>query len=57
MTEITVPSESVSATASGSDDDVRAALTFIVPQDTKPYFESSALTGGVPQVFFESTLR
>lgn len=34
--------------------DVRAELTFIVPQDTKPYFESSALTGGEPRVFFET---
>ncbi len=32
---------------------VRASLTFIVPQDTKPRFLSSASTGGVPKVFFE----
>jgi hypothetical protein len=33
--------------------DVQAALTFIKRQDTKPYFNSSALTGGAPEVFFE----
>jgi len=33
---------------------VLAALTFIVPQDSKPYFQSSALTGGVPRVFFKT---
>ncbi len=30
---------------------VRAPLTFIVKQDTKPYFNSSAVTGGVPEIF------
>ncbi len=34
--------------------DVHSALTFIVPQATKPYFESSALTGGEPKVYFET---
>ncbi len=33
--------------------DVRAPLTFIVPQETKPYFHSAALTGGTPKVFFD----
>ena len=33
--------------------DVRAPLTFIVPQKTKPYFHSAALTGGEPKVFFD----
>ena len=37
--------------------DVRGALTFIVPQDTKPYFESAALTGGEPKVHFETEVR
>jgi len=32
---------------------VRSALSFIRPQNTKPVFHSSALTGGVPEVFFE----
>ena len=34
--------------------DVVAPLTFIVPQDTKPVFHSSALTGGVQKLFFET---
>ena len=33
---------------------VTAPLTFIVPQDEKPYFESSALTGTVPKVHFQT---
>ncbi|MCH8997933.1 MAG: methyltransferase [Proteobacteria bacterium] len=32
-------------------------MTFIVPQDTKPCFHSSALTGGLPKVFFETEDR
>ena len=35
-------------------DDVQAPLTFIVRQETKPYFHSSALTGGLPKLFFQS---
>ncbi|MEQ9638432.1 MAG: CmcJ/NvfI family oxidoreductase [Alphaproteobacteria bacterium] len=34
--------------------DVYAALTFIKRQKDKPYFKSSALTGGAPEVFFET---
>jgi len=37
--------------------DLRAGITFIVPQDTKPYFKSSALTGGLPEIFFQSEER
>ena len=37
--------------------EVSAELTFTVPQDTKPYFESSALTGGEPKVHFQTELR
>ena len=33
---------------------VDAKLTFIVPQEGVPYFESAALTGGVPKVYFET---
>jgi hypothetical protein len=33
---------------------VNAPLTFITPQDTKPVFESSAITGGAPRVFFDT---
>ena len=36
---------------------VRAALTFIVPQDTKPYFKSAALTGADPEVHFQTEQR
>ncbi|MDX1431515.1 MAG: CmcJ/NvfI family oxidoreductase [Gammaproteobacteria bacterium] len=38
-------------------EDVRAALTFIVPQATKPYFESAALTGGEPRIHFRTEQR
>jgi hypothetical protein len=34
--------------------DVSAALTFITPSDTKPVFESAALTGGAPRVLFDT---
>ena len=37
--------------------DVTAALTFIVPQDTKPFFESAALTGGEPRIHFRVEQR
>lgn len=47
-----------SAAASGSGreamGEVTADLTYIVRQDTKPYFLSSALTGGDPEVFFST---
>jgi hypothetical protein len=33
---------------------VHAGLTFIVPQDEKPVFQSSALTGGEPKICFET---
>lgn len=36
---------------------VRAPLCFIVPQATKPYFKSSALTGGLPEVHFQTEQR
>ncbi|MCH9675467.1 MAG: methyltransferase [Gammaproteobacteria bacterium] len=36
---------------------VRGALTFIVPQESKPYFESSALTGGDSKAYFETEAR
>ena len=43
--------------AATSAHDVRGALTFIVPQDTKPCFESAALTGGEPRVHFQTEIR
>ena len=36
---------------------MKAPLRFIIPQDTKPYFKSSALTGGDPEVHFETELK
>lgn len=36
---------------------VEAPLTFIVPQAEKPYFKSSALTGGQPEVHFRTEDR
>ncbi len=47
----------MSQSNSPSETEVRAPLTFIVPQDSKPYFQSSALTGGLPKVFFETEDR
>ncbi len=54
-----MPERNSSSVTSGtaSPNDVRSALTFIVPQDTKPYFESSALTGGLPKVYFDTEAR
>ena len=33
--------------------EVRGALSFIRPQNIKPVFHGAALTGGVPEIFFE----
>ncbi len=48
---------SAEKTAAAASPDVRAKLTFIVPQESKPYFESSALTGDQPKVFFDTEDR
>lgn len=40
--------------SNATEGDVQAPLTFIVRQDSKPYFNSSALTGGLPEVHFET---
>jgi len=45
------------AKAQLSKDTVKGELCFIIPQDEKPYFESSRMTGGVPEIFFESEQR
>lgn len=45
---------SASVDAASAAKEVRAPLTFIVHQDEKPYFESSALTGAEPKVFFKT---
>lgn len=39
------------AKAQLSKDTVKGELCFIIPQDEKPYFESSRMTGGVPEIF------
>ncbi len=53
-TSITDGSAGASSLVTG---DVQADLTFIVRQNAKPYFESSALTGGEPKVFFNTEQR
>ena len=50
MTQVAYAPEAAPQTSAG----VNAALTFITPQDTKPVFESSAITGGAPRVFFDT---
>ncbi len=42
------------AVAPHADHAVTANLRYIVRQDTKPYFESSRITGGEPKVFFKT---
>jgi hypothetical protein len=44
----------LSAAAPRTSAVVSAPLTFITPQDTKPVFESSAITGGAPRVYFDT---
>ncbi len=57
----TASSAPSSAASSASPTDaaagVRASLNFIERQDSKPYFHSSALTGGDPQIFFATDPR
>jgi hypothetical protein len=47
----------MSQSNSPGEAEVRAPLNFIVPQDCKPSFQSAALTGGEPKVFFEIEAR
>ncbi len=47
----------MSQSNSHGEADVRAPLTFIVPQDSKPCFHSAALTGDQPKLFFETEDR
>ena len=44
-------------TDSAAQHSVEAKLTFIVPQEGVPYFESAALTGGLPKIFFDTEQR
>ncbi len=46
--------QTVRSRAAADGADVVAPLTFIVPQDSKPSFHSTALTGGVQKLFFET---
>ncbi len=57
MSQSNPRAEQAAAVEGRAEGDVRAPLTFIVPQDTKPCFHSSALTGGLPKVFFETEDR
>ena len=43
-----------SAVSTEAAADVSATLNFIERQDSKPFFHSSALTGGDPKIFFET---
>jgi hypothetical protein len=49
-----VVADAQSTAIRGTSADVAAALTFIVPSDTKPVFHSAAYTGGAPQVLFDT---
>ena len=55
--EALAPPDTAGSAHDASAYDIRAALTFIVPQATKPRFESSALTGGEPRVHFRTEDR
>ena len=48
-----VPAQATAARAL----DLRVPLTFTVPQTSKPYLESAALTGGEPRLHFLTELR
>lgn len=54
MDQINTTAASESPAAAPGADTIRAALRFIVPQEEKPYFKASALTGGEPEVYFET---
>ena len=36
---------------------MKVNLKFIAPQESKPYFESSAITGNVPKIYFNTEKR
>lgn len=54
MTQVAQSSSSPAFRRAPAGADVVAPLTFIVPQDTKPVFHSTALTGGPQKLFFET---
>ena len=35
-------------------DKIKVNLKFVVSQNSKPYFESSALTGDLPKIYFKT---
>ena len=39
------------------NNNIEANLKFIVPQDAKPFFESSAYTGTVPKIYFKTEYK
>ena len=49
--------DAASDAAVAREEDVRAELTFIVPQKSKPRFESAALTGSEPRIHFRTERR
>ena len=51
------PSLQTAAAPDYRSEPIEAALTFTVPQAEKPYFKSSALTGGAPEIFFRTEQR
>ncbi len=53
MNALTLQSGTAAAAAPLIAQDVRADLTFIRPQEDKPYFLSAALTGSDPEMFFD----
>lgn len=57
MTESSHHGAAAPGTPHPAAQDVEAPLTFIVPQESKPTFNSSALTGGEPENFFQSEQR
>lgn len=54
MSELQTIADGANRVTATHADDVRAALTFIEPQETKPRFESAALTGDEPKIHFRT---
>ena len=54
MSQVVQSSSASAPSRAPAGADVVASLTFIVPQDAKPVFHSTALTGGTQKLFFET---
>ena len=54
MSQVVQSSSASAPSCAPAGADVVASLTFIVPQDAKPVFHSTALTGGTQRLFFET---